>query len=49
MLYNKRNIFLQKYPENEAERIVPDLFSYFKKGLHGWKASGMELSFNIFW
>ena len=26
--YNKRNIFLA---ENEAKRLVPDLFLYFKK------------------
>ena len=29
--YNKRNIFLLNYVENEAGRIVPDLFLFFKK------------------
>ena len=33
MEHNKRNIFLQKlnYVENEARRLVPDLFLSFKK------------------
>ena len=30
--YNKRKIFLQNYVENEAERLVPDLFLFFVKG-----------------
>ena len=29
--YNKRNIFLQNYAENEARRLVPDLFLFFEK------------------
>ena len=29
--YNKRNIFFKNYVENEAKRIVPDLFLIFKK------------------
>ena len=29
--YNKRNIFLQSHAENEEERLVPYLFSSFKK------------------
>ena len=29
--YNKRNIFLQNYAENEAGRLVPDLSLFFKK------------------
>ena len=29
--YNKRIIILQKYAENEAGRLAPDLFSFFKK------------------
>ena len=28
--YDKRNIFLQNYAENEAGRLVPDLFLFFK-------------------
>ena len=33
--YNKRNIFLQNYAENEAERLVPGLFLFSKK-LYMW-------------
>ena len=29
--YNKRNIFLKNYAENEAGRLVPDLFLFFEK------------------
>ena len=29
--YNKRNIFLQNYAENEAGRLVPDLFLFLEK------------------
>ena len=32
--YNKSNIYLQffyNYAENEARRLVPDLFLFFKK------------------
>ena len=28
--YNKRNIFFKNYAENEARRLVPDLFLFFK-------------------
>ena len=27
--YNKRNIFLQNHAENDAGRLVPDLFLFF--------------------
>ena len=29
--YKKRNIFFQNYAENEAGRLVPDLFPFLKK------------------
>ena len=29
--YKKRNIFLQKYTEDEVGRLVPDLFLFLKK------------------
>ena len=29
--YYKANIFLQNYAENEARRLVPELFLFFKK------------------
>ena len=43
---NKRNIFLENHAENEAGRLVPDLFFFKKK--HEVKASVLQLSFNIF-
>ena len=45
--YNKREVFLH-HAENEAWRLVPDLFLFLKKPLHEIKASGLQLSFNIF-
>ena len=30
----KRNIFLLNYAENEAEKLVPDRFLFFKKALY---------------
>ena len=42
-----RNIFLQKLCKNTAERVVPDLFLFFKKASYEIKASGQHLSFNI--
>ena len=32
--YSVRNIFLQNHAENEAGRLVPDLFLFFKKALY---------------
>ena len=31
--YNKRNIFLKNYAENDSGRLVPDLFLFFWKSL----------------
>ena len=36
------------YPENEAEKLVPDRFLFFKKALYYVKASGLQLDFTIF-
>ena len=47
--YNERNIFFQKSCRNETGRLVTDLFLFFKKALCKVKASGQQLSFNIFW
>ena len=44
----KRNIFLQKYAENEAGKLVPDSFLIFKKALDQVKESGLQLDFIIF-
>ena len=46
--HNNRNIFFQNYVENEAEWLVPDHFLFFKKAWYEMKASGLQLSFNIF-
>ena len=42
--YNKRNIFLNNHAENEAGRVAPDLFFFFKKALHEVKESGLQLN-----
>ena len=39
----------KNHAENEAGRLVPELFLWFKKALYEVKASGLQLSFNIFW
>ena len=44
-----RNIFFKNPAENEAARLVPDLFLFFKKALYKVKAGGQNFSFNIFW
>ena len=46
--YPKRNIFIKNYAENEAAKIVPDCFLFFKKALYWVKASGLQLDFTIF-
>ena len=47
--YNKRNIFFFKnHAENEAGRLVSDLFKFFKETLCQVKAGGLQVSFNIF-
>ena len=28
--YNKRNIYFKNYADNEAEKLIPDLFLFFK-------------------
>ena len=39
----------KNHTENEAGRLVPDLFLLFKKALYEVKASSQHPSFNIFW
>ena len=36
------------YAENEAWRLVPDLFLVFKKASYEVKASDLQLNLNIF-
>ena len=46
--YNKRNIFFKDYAENEARRLVRDIFLFFRRAQYEVKASGQQLSFYIF-
>ena len=40
--------FFKHHAENEAERLVPDLFLFFKKALYVVITSVLQLSFNIY-
>ena len=40
-------LFLKNYAENEAERLVPDLFLFLNKAWYEVKESGLWLSFNM--
>ena len=44
--YNR--IFFKNIVENESERVLPDLFSFFKKALHELSLYSLHLSFIIF-
>ena len=47
--YNKTNIFFFKiYAENEAGRLVPDFFLFFKYAQYDVKEVGLQLSLNVF-
>ena len=46
--YNKRIFFFKSQTENEAGRLVADLFLFFKKPLYDVKASGQQHILNIF-
>ena len=43
-------LFFKNQAENEAGRLVPDLFFFFlkKKALYKVITSGLQLSFNVF-
>ena len=43
-----RDFFFKNNAENEAERLLPDLFLFFEKALYDVKAKALHLSFNIF-
>ena len=45
--YNKTKIFFINQAENEAGRLVPDLFLFFLKASDNLKVGGLQLSFNI--
>ena len=40
--------YFKNHAENEAARLAPDLFSFFKKALYKVKSSGLQLGFTIF-
>ena len=40
--------FFKNYAENEARRLVSNLFLFFKKAQNEVKASGLQLNFNLF-
>ena len=46
---NVRNIFFKNHAENEAGKIILDLFLFFKKPLYKVRASDQHLSLNIVW
>ena len=47
---DKRTIFFffKNHAENEAGRLVPELFIFLKKALYEVKTSAVQLSFNYF-
>ena len=46
--YNAKNIFFKTHEENEAGKIVPVLFLFFKKALYVVRVNGQHHSFNKF-
>ena len=42
-MLSEKYFFSKRHAENEAGRIVPDHFLFFKKALHKFKASGQHL------
>ena len=46
--FKKETFFFKNHAENEAGRLVTDLFLYFKKALYDVKSSGLQLNTNIF-
>ena len=43
------DFFVKNHAQNVAGWLVPDLFLFVKKALYQVKASGLQLSSNIFW
>ena len=46
--YNKIIFSFKNHAESQVGRPLPDFFLFFKKALCKVKASGLQLSFNIF-
>ena len=40
-------LFFKNHAENEAGRLVPDFFLFFKKAVYKVKANGLQLGFDI--
>ena len=40
--------FFKNFVKNEAKRVLPDLFLFFKKALYELSARSLQLSFIIF-
>ena len=47
-IQQEKIFFFKSYAENDAGRLGPNLFFFSKNTLHDVKASGLQLSFNIF-
>ena len=45
--YNKMLLF-KNHVENVTERLVPDIFLFFKKALYKVKGTGLHLTINTF-
>ena len=41
--HNTGKFFFKNHAENEADRLIPDLFLFFKKAFFEVKASGLQL------
>ena len=48
MNITKEIIFFKDYAENKTGKLIPDHFLFFKRGLYGIKANGLQFSFKIF-
>ena len=44
----KEIFFLKNHAENEAGRLVPDLFLFFKMALYKPKTNDLQLGFTVF-
>ena len=45
---NKKNIFFKNHADNKSGKLSSRPFLFFKKALYEVKASGLQLSFDIF-
>ena len=47
LLFHLKSCFFKNHAENEVEKLVPDLFLFFK-ALYKAKASSLQLGFTVF-